>query len=376
MPASRAIAELAAADADTFPEAGDGRPCAVTSSPAVPVEIVRAAGLRPLVVRGARDATPAADAHLERDVFPHRLRRLVDAVLTGRLDHATCIILPRTSDADYKCFLYLREFARQRASLPPVLLYDLVQSDGAAVRSYNTARTRALLGALACLSGHPASDGDVHRELARTRGARAAARRIASLRLVYPRVSGTVAFHLLSAFRQLDPEHYAAMANRAADELATWARRDGPRILLAGAPADTAALHEAIESHGGTVIAETGMWGAGVACDDPAEDGDPVAAVAESYRTNAIGARTPLREARAHTERLLHNVDAVVVSLPPDDAVIGWGYPALRDLLDDRGIPHTRLRIDPCELLGPADHAALDALMAVASAICEQPRHG
>src|SRR5688572_30098997 len=82
----------------------------VISWPSVPIEIVRAAGLRPIVVRGGRAATPVADANLEPEIFPSRLRYLIDEALTGRLDKAARIIIPRTSDPDYKAFLYLREF--------------------------------------------------------------------------------------------------------------------------------------------------------------------------------------------------------------------------------------------------------------------------
>src|SRR5215471_8470358 len=101
-------------------------PCVVASWPAVPVEIVRAAGFRAVMARGASDPTPTADAHLEPGIFPNRLRHLVEDLLTGRLSHVSSIIIPRTSDADYKCFLYLREFVRKgvATALAPVLLFD------------------------------------------------------------------------------------------------------------------------------------------------------------------------------------------------------------------------------------------------------------
>ena len=90
---TNAIATLTAAFDATFTSPGYGadrdRPAVVLSWPSVPIEIVRAAGLRPIVVRGGAigtAATPAADAHLEPEIFPSRLRYLVDAALTGRLD--------------------------------------------------------------------------------------------------------------------------------------------------------------------------------------------------------------------------------------------------------------------------------------------------
>ena len=118
----------------------------VLSWPAVPIEIVRAAGLCPVAARGGLSATPTADAYLEPGIFPRRLRRLAEAALTGRLSSAARIIVPRTSDPDYKFFLYLREFVRLGIApeLPPVLLFDLLQSQGPDVRSYNAARSRDL----------------------------------------------------------------------------------------------------------------------------------------------------------------------------------------------------------------------------------------
>jgi hypothetical protein len=72
---------------------------------------------------------------------------------------------------------------------------------------------------------------------------------------------------------------------------------------------------------------------------------------------------------------MLDEVGAVVVSLPPEDAVFGWDYPALRSVLRARGLPHVCLRGDPYETPTPADHAALDAMVAAASRL-QEARHG
>ena len=131
----------------------DGRGV-VISWPSVPIEIVRAAGLVPIIARGGLSATPMADAYLESGIFPGRIRMLAEAALTGRLSSAARIIVPRTSDPDYKFFLYLREFVRLglAPALPPVLLFDLLQSQGPDVRSYNAARSRDLLHELTKVS--------------------------------------------------------------------------------------------------------------------------------------------------------------------------------------------------------------------------------
>jgi hypothetical protein len=343
----------------------------------VPVEIVRGAGFRAEFARGSSEPTPAADAHLEPSVFPSRLRQLVEAALSGRLAHAACIVLPRTSDADYKCFLYLREFVRRGVApaLPPVVLFDLLQSRGSEVRAYDVACTRALCDALASVSRRTPSVDDLRREIGRANAARQAARRLMTLRRIQPRISGTEVFPLLAAFWETAPDRYVAMAGEAASAIANRQPLEGPRILLAGAPVDAPVVHHAIESHGAIVTAEVGPWGSGAAGDDVRLDDDPVAALADRYRTDTIGARTPVGTMRRWIDAMLDETDAVVLSLPPDDAVFGWDYPAIRDQLAARGIPHVCLRRDPYQALTPSEHAELDAMLAAASRL-QEARHG
>jgi benzoyl-CoA reductase/2-hydroxyglutaryl-CoA dehydratase subunit BcrC/BadD/HgdB len=352
-------------------------PFVVASWPSVPVEIVRAAGFRAVFARGASDPTPAADHHLEPGIFPSRLRHLVERALTGRLSDAARIVIPRTSDADYKCFLYLRELVRRgvTSALAPVTLFDLLQSRGADVRAYDAARTRQLLEELGSVSRRRSAIDDLPPEIVRANAARAAARRLVALRRIVPRVSGTEVFPLLAAFWEVEPERYVALANDAATEIAARPPLNGPRVLLTGVPVDGPELHRAIESHGAIVVAEVGPWGSAVAGEDVREDDDPILALADKYRADAVGARTPAASLRRWTERMLDEVDAVVVSLPPDDAVFGWDYPALRVLLQTRGIPHVCLRGDQYQTPTPEEHAALDEMVSAASTL-QEARHG
>jgi len=316
---------------------------AVLSSPSVPVEIVRAAGLSPVVVRGGVSPTPTAEGHLEAGVFPPRLRWLAEAALSGFLANAERIVFPRTSDPDYKCFLYLREFARLgiAPALPPVSLFDLLQSEGPDVRGYNVARTRALLEELTLADGRSFSLDAVRYEIERANLARAAARKLIALRKGAPRVTGTEVLPLLGAFWTLDPEVYATFATAAANEIAQRPAISGPRVLLAGAPVDSLVLHSTIESRGAVVVAEIGPWGTGVAGKDVVCTDDPFAALADKYYADAIGPRTPITRMRRVVEELLDDIDAVVVSLPPEDTAFGWDYPWLRTLVERKGIPHT-----------------------------------
>jgi hypothetical protein len=248
-----------------------------------------------------------------------------------------------------------------------VLLFDLLQSPGPDIRAYNAARTHALLEELASVADSKPSLDDVQREIARTNASRSAARRLLALRRGAPRIGGSSVVPLLGAFWRMPPEEYATLAGDAADDIARGGPLAGPRVLLAGSPVDGPELHAAIESHGAIVVRETGPWGSDIGGYDPDGGDDPVTALADWYRTHAVGARTPGEVSRASLVRALDDVDAVVVSLPPDDAVFGWDYPALRELLDARRIPHACLRGDPHAPLSSEDDGRLEALVRTAA---------
>jgi hypothetical protein len=228
---------------------------------------------------------------------------------------------------------------------------------------------------LSTVSGRAPSADDLRREIAIAKAARAAARRVVALRGNGPRITGSEALPLLAAFWDMDPDRYVAMATEAARSIAGRPPLAGPRVLLLGAPVDGPTLHHAVEAHGAVVVAEAGPWGSGGVGDDVRIDDDPIAAVADAYRAGSMGARTPVDALRRWTDSMLDEIDAVVVSLPPDDAVFGWDYPALRDVLHARRIPHVCLRGDQYQPPTAAERAQLGAMVSAASSLHEA-RHG
>jgi benzoyl-CoA reductase/2-hydroxyglutaryl-CoA dehydratase subunit BcrC/BadD/HgdB len=356
-----AIEELRAAFAEPFPTSGTGpTPTAdavVISWPSVPTEVVRAAGFAPLVARGHAAPTPSAAAVLEPELFPGRLRQLVEAALTGRLAGVAAVVLPRTSDADYKCYLYLRELVRRGrvTALPPLLLFDLLQSDGAAAQAYDADRTRDLAQRLASLAGRQLAADDLRAATANANRARAAAGRLDALRSPVPRIAGSDALPLTGAFWQLEPERYATLATAVAAELAGRSALAGPRVLLAGAPVDSAALHAAVETEGGVVVAELSPFGTCGARVEVDPSGDPFASLAEHYRRESLDARLPVAALLRKLAGALEHIDAVIISLPPDDASFGFDYPRLRELLARRGVAHTVVTADPAAGATAAD---------------------
>jgi benzoyl-CoA reductase/2-hydroxyglutaryl-CoA dehydratase subunit BcrC/BadD/HgdB len=371
---ANAIDELRAGFDEPFSALGraasNDRETVVVAWPSMPVEIVRAAGLVPVFARGRAVPTPAADRVLEPDLFPSRLRQLVEAALTGRLADVAAIVLPRSSDPDYKCFLYLRELVRRGVSpaLPPVLLFDALRSDDATARAYNADRVRAFSEQLATLGGRRHEPDELRRVIAATNLARAAARSLDALRTNAPRIAGADALALLGAFWQVEPSRYASLASTAADGIAARSALAGPRMLTAGAPVDSTTLHAAIEAEGAVVVAELSPFGRCGTDTDVEISDDPFAALALHYAVESIDARLPVEELMRRLGALLDTVDAVVISLPADDASFGWDTPRVRELLARRSIPYAVLTGDPAHGATTGDRARIRSLLDAARA--------
>jgi hypothetical protein len=255
-----------------------------------------------------------------------------------------------------------------------VLLFDLLHSDDADARAYNADRARELCARLAALGHRRSREEDVGGAIVSANRARAAARRVQALRTGTPRVAGEEAMPLLGAFWQLEPERYAALAAAAADEIARRAPLELPRVGTAGAPVDGTALHAAIEAAGAVVVAElTPFGGCGMSADvDVAAD--PFAALADHYASGSIDARLPVKALMRRLDTLLTAVDAVVISLPADDASFGWDYPRLRESLARHSLPHTVLNGDPALDVTAAEGERLRALLGAARARQETRR--
>jgi hypothetical protein len=366
------IDELRAGFEEPFAALGRNAPrdraTVVASWPSVPVELIRAAGFAPVFVRGHSAPTPAADGVLEPELFPNRLRQLVEAALSGRLANVAAVILPRGSDPDYKCFLYLRELARRgiATALPPVLSFDLLHSDDAAALAYNGDRARSLSEQLARLAGRQIGPDDWRREIVSANRARAAARRLHAQRTGAPRIAGSEALPLLGAFWHVEPERYASLATAATHSVAGRAPLEGPCVLTAGTPVDGVTLHAAIEAAGGVAVAELSPFGCCGTSADIEITEDPAASLAEHYRRESIDARLPVKVLMRKLEEMLHRVAAVLISLPPDDASFGWDYPRVRELLAARSIPHGVLGGDPACGATAEDQKRIRALLASA----------
>jgi len=326
-----------------------GIPVVGITSNTIPWELVRAAGFFPAMLRGEGRATPAADEYMEANVFQARIRRIFDSVVRGEWDFLRAILIPRTSEQEYKLFLYLREVARERPreGMPPVFLYDLLHSRSPESHAYGLSRTLQLKKQLEEISGQAAAPNSLRDAVAESNAARAAVRRLLRLRHGSPRLSGTEALRLIGALWFMSRADFAGLVLEASENLGCSETLPGARLLVKGAPLDGVGLHAALEAHGAVVAAEDDWWGSRSVGDDIGADDDVIKAIFEHYYQAPSPRVFPPEAAdQWFQSSVTSGIDGVVFYLPPEDYVAGWDYPRQKRFLDGREIPSVVVRED------------------------------
>jgi benzoyl-CoA reductase/2-hydroxyglutaryl-CoA dehydratase subunit BcrC/BadD/HgdB len=345
-----------------------GVPVVGITSNTVPWELIHSAGLFPVVFRPAARATPVADEFMEPNVFAPRIRAIFDGIVSGEWSFLRAIIIPRTSEQEYKLFLYLREVARerQRSGMPPIYLYDLLHSRSVESYAYGLDRTTHLMRQLDEIAGRPIGAAELLEAVSASNAARTAIRKLLRLRQDGARLNGCEALLLIGTYWLMDRTEYARLATEAAEILERRKPSPGVRLMIKGASLDHRGLHAAIESHGAIVVAEDDWWGTRSAGTDIVANEDVVKAVFQKYYFDAPSPRVfpPQASDEWFKAAAIDGIDGVVFYLPPDDYVAGWDYPRQKRFLDDIGVPNLVVRADAAAGgLSPESHESIERLV-------------
>jgi benzoyl-CoA reductase/2-hydroxyglutaryl-CoA dehydratase subunit BcrC/BadD/HgdB len=332
----------------------NGRPLVGVTSNTVPWELLRAAGLHPVLLSPRRPHMPRADRYME-DVFSARMKAVFDLLLSHDAAPLSAVVIPRTSEQEHKLYLYLREVVRFGAEhAPEPILYNLLHARSSEAEAYGLERTRDLKITLERLAGRSIEPEDFSAAIAEGNAARQAIRELLQERECPAlRLSGTDALALIGAWYFMNRAEYAPLAGEALREIQTRPQLGGPRILIKGSPQDTPDFCAAIEAHGAIVVAEDDWWGSRAAGQDIDATIDPIQAIFEKYYFDSPSPRVfPSEIADAWFHRKASEVDGVIFYLSHEDDVIGWDYPRLRAFLDERTIPHVMLRNEDSDQIG------------------------
>jgi benzoyl-CoA reductase/2-hydroxyglutaryl-CoA dehydratase subunit BcrC/BadD/HgdB len=336
---------------EAIASAANGIPVVGITSNTVPWELIRAAGAFPCMINSGNASHPDIGHFMEEAVFEKRIRAVFGAAISDSLEHISLLIISRTSEQEYKLYLYLREVARQdpQRRIPPVYLYDMLHTRSSESYSYGMERTLCLKKRLEELTGKAIDHVGLLQAIKGSNSARRAIRDLLSLRKPEPKVSGTEALALIGPSFFIHRDEYARMASEALKLIERRNPLRRKRVLIEGSSLNYRGLHLELEKHGVVVVAEDDWWGSRSAGGDINDSSDDLLkAIFEKYYLDAQSPRLfPFEIADEWFQKAsVDGIDGGVFYMPPEDCVAGWDYPRRRRYLDERGIRHCLVRED------------------------------
>ena len=319
----------------------------------IPVELIVAAGLDPIRLVGDPERhAPIADRYME-EFMDGEVRSIFGSILAGDFDFADLLVIPRSSEVYLQLYYFLREMPEWEpaAAIPPIYLFDLLQSPHWLTARYDLGRMRAFADRLHALGGRVVTSDALRAAIVLINRLRVALQRAAQLwRGDAPALDGVDALKVIGAASILPPAQAIAAIEAILADPPGALQGGGPRLMLKGSPQNDPHVAELIVAAGGVVVAHDHVAG------DPsfralvAEEGNPWEALATHYQRHIPGPRVhPQAEQDAHFIALAKEAkaDGVIFFHDEWDDTLGWEYPDQRALLERAGIASLFMKRQP-----------------------------
>ena len=319
----------------------------------VPVELMLAADLSPVRLVGdpARGSV-RADAYME-EFFDGEIRAIFEAMLAG--DHAAMdlVVIPRSSEVYLQLYYFLLEIPRwePEAKLPPIHLFDLLQTPRWTSARYDMGRMKAFADRLAEAGGATVDDERLAQAIRTVNQVRALLTQVSQLWRGRPRcLSGVDALKVIGGVGILEREEMVLALEALLADPPMPLPEGGPRVMIKGSPQHDPRFTALVESCGVSVVAHDHVAGDRLFETPVSTEGNPWEALVHRYQREIPGPRA-YPQAR-EDQRMLAlarqaEVDGVVIIHDEWDDTLGWEYPDQKTLLDANGIPSLFLKRQP-----------------------------
>jgi benzoyl-CoA reductase/2-hydroxyglutaryl-CoA dehydratase subunit BcrC/BadD/HgdB len=319
-------------------------------SPHVPRELIRAAGMYPLLLpTDPNTETPIGDRYME-PFFDGPIRSMFDRLLSGAYDFADLVVIPRSGEGFLQMFYFVEEARRWETSraIPPTYLFDLLHTPFWTTGRYVRGRMDALRQHLGDFAGRPITDDSIASAIRETNADHRLLMAVNALRREVPaRLSGADALRVFATAWRMDRAAHTDMLRGLLAEAASAPPPRGVRVMVKGSPHDTTRFYDLVEDAGAVVVADDHLTGECMieACAD--EDIDPMEALTQKYHLRMPSIRSYPQAAQdvRFLERVeAASVQAVVFYHDEHDDTLGWDYPDQKRALDQRGVPSVFLK--------------------------------
>lgn len=319
-----------------------------------PAEIIHAAGMLPVCISGAGDRLDVQHADARFGSFICSIiKTTTEMALTGHLEPFDAFLFSSICDsARNLCFVLKRSF--------PQTYYDFLHlpqnPSSAATTEFLTTEYRRIIGHLEALGGRPIRDEDIRRSIVLYNVRRSLVQQLYQLRTRSPHLMAAwESYVLVRAGNCLPVEEHIAMMEEALSLIPHRPRksRDSIRVVVEGSFCEQPPLEliKLIEEAGCYIVEDDFTLGqrwfdAGVPL-----DGDPVAALAETYVEHSVYSsvrhdfRRPRWNGLEAKIRATH-ADAVLFLIAKFCEPAYFDYVPFKQTVEAMGVPHLLMEFE------------------------------
>lgn len=324
-----------------------------------PEEILHAAGMLPVRVRGNPLGGSQGDTYLQSNMCPHA-RSCIGEAVEGRYGFLDGLVAVHTCDAICKLYDVWRIYAQP----PFAFILDHPHKTSALSYRYHRRQLEKFVRAVEGLAGQPITEPALEGAMAVYRENRALLRKLYQYRKRdFPPISGSEVLKVIEAGAQMPKEEHNRLLRQLLEALETRPVKvaKGPRLVISGSLLEDQELLQVIEESGGVVVSDdlcTGtryFWHEIQPESRPAEEkgeGFPdkqLAALNRYYMDKVPCACMHMEDRRLqHLIRMVKEFDAqgvILYGLIFCDT-FGYDFVEHRKQLSEAGIPVLQLEVD------------------------------
>jgi benzoyl-CoA reductase/2-hydroxyglutaryl-CoA dehydratase subunit BcrC/BadD/HgdB len=328
-------------------------------SPDVPIELIIAAGLHPLRLKGNPEA-PIRYAHkyLKSNFNPF-FCSIFDQILDLTYSFVDRLILSNLDESVVRLFYYLREIHRLEPNpqLPPVEYFEFLHLKTEISLQYNLQCIESFKQKLEQWLSKTIQEVDLWEAIAVGNENRKLLAELANLRR-QGLVSGIDALQLIGTSMLMPKHEHNQLLQTFFQEYEATPSSNAVRIFVEGSSIDNLQLYQMIESAGAIVVAEDSDWGNRSFEGQISETGSPLEAITNFYFNRAPYPTKATIEERAEyclNQAQKAKADAVIFFIYQGDQPALWDYPEQRNALEAHGIPSLNLPTQPYNLADNPD---------------------
>lgn len=312
------------------------------TSNTVPVELIEAAGFYPTLVDANCSDFTGSDQYME-PVFDQRTKSIFHEILLGKWAFLKALIIPRTSEAEHKLFLYLMEVKRlsNNPNIPEIYFFDLLHTQNPLSEEYGFEQVKLLDTYLSNLWNADDTDAPsqintdflknhqksvFNHTIELSNNIKTKLNQLAKYRY-QGLLTGVEAMTIIGAMYFMDRNDYFKHLEELLKEISK--RKPilvNQKILVKGYCINHTYFHESLEKNGNIVLAEDDWWGSRAGGSIIENSDNQLKAIFDKYYFHSPSPRVfPMKKAHEWLKNeMKKDIDLVEFYINKDDDVLGW----------------------------------------------------